>query len=699
MKISYNWLKDYVDVNNSARQVAEWLTMAGLEVTSLEEKDRDSVMDIEVTTNRPDWLSFIGVAREVSAITGKKLKLPTASMRGPAISSKGRKPSVEIKDKQLCPRYTARIIEGVKIAPSPKWLSDKLESIGVRPVNNVVDITNFCLFELGQPLHAFDLDKLNDGAIVVRKARKGEKMTAIDGTEIELDGAMLIIADSKVPVAIAGIMGGLATEVSDNTRTILLESAYFDPVSVRGTSRKTGLSSDSSYRFERRVDLEGILRASNRAAAMITKICGGQIGELKDVGTKIARAHPVKISVSKANQILSSDLSAVSVKKILTNLGLKVGPVSDILKVDPPSFRADLKREEDLIEEIARVHGYNAIPTTIPKIVGHPVRKCRERQIEETAKNILVSLGLDEIITYSLIAKKSVEKIYSKNDTVALKNPLSAQQEIMRPTLIPGALEAARFNINRKSEDIQIFELSKTYQSSLRADPQSSLRADNLRSKRAPSEAISFLETRKLCILCCGAAGDWRSKARADFLHLKGLIEALFERLGVCDYGFAPEKQDNVLYPETSASILVRGKEIGTAGAMRDEILADFDIKKEIFICELNFDEIISAANLTKYFKTPSKFLPVRRDISFILDEAVTIQSITDAIKGTNAELIKDVTIFDEYRGRQIPDGKKSLSFSVEYLSFDRQFTAQEIEQAHGRVKEALEKKFNASLR
>lgn len=679
MKISYNWLREYVDVKNSAIAVAQWLTMAGLEVTSLEEKPKDAVLEIEVTTNRPDWLSIIGVAREVSAITGKRLRLPKVPNILP-VATRDRQIKVEIDDKPLCPRYTARVVDGVRVEPSPQWLKEHLETIGVRPINNVVDVTNFCLFELGQPMHAFDYDKLIGQTIIVRRAKKGEELITIDNTKRVLDGDMLIIADEKRPIAIAGVMGGLETEVNEGTKTILLESAYFDPISVRKTQRRLGLSTDSSYRFERGVDFEGVLFASNRAARLVAQVCNGKIGVLKEAGAKVTKTNSIKLSIDKVNRILNLELTPILVKKILMSLDLGVIGAQEELRVAVPSFRNDLRREEDLVEDIARIYGYGKIPITIPKMVGHSERKTFQRKIEEMARDLLIQEGIDEVITYSLIDKKGLGNIHFQDDgkVISIANPLSSQQEIMRPSLIPGILDVARFNINRKLEDVRIFELSKVY-----------FRANDK----------GYQEELGLCILLSGTRKmGWRQKWDVDFFELKGVVENLFERLGIKNYRFGNVTAD-IFYPGRAAEILIDEVGVGSLGQIKNEILDNFDIKKEIFLCEIKFWELVNLVSIEKKAAPLAKFLPTKRDVSLIVEKNIYIKDLIETIRDKGGATLKDVEICDEYFGEQIPAGKRGLTFSIEYLSSDRQLTEEEIEKVHSRIRDALKNKFGAILR
>lgn len=679
MKISYNWLLEYVDVKNSAKQAAQWLTMAGLEVTSLEEKGKDAILEIEVTTNRPDWLSVIGVARELSTITGKRLRAPKVSS-ALFVAARDKQIALEIHDKLLCPRYTARIIDAVKMGPSTAWIKGHLEAIGVRPINNVVDITNFCLFELGQPLHAFDYDKLIGQKIIVRRAKKGERIVTIDKVQRELDSDMLVIADEKRPVAIAGVMGGLDTEVNEGTRAVLLESACFDPASVRKTQRRLGLSTDSSYRFERGVDPEGILFASNRAANLIAEHCDGKIGILKDAGQKAAKTNAIKLSVDHTNEILNLTLSPVLVKRTLESLGMKVSGAQEQLRVEIPSFRRDLKREQDLIEEVARIYGYEKIPMTIPRMVGHPQRKAFSRKIQELARDVLAGEGLDEVITYSMISRADLDTapLLKEGEAISISNPLSSEQEMMRPSLLCGVLGVARFNINRKIEDIGIFELSNVY------------------SRPAGNEGK---ERANICILMSGGVKrNWRQDISADFFEIKGVVETLLEGLGIEDPEFRAGGA-GIFYPERSAIISVKGKDLGVIGELKKELLGRFDIKKEAYFCEVEFEKLLEFVNVEKRFCAPPKFIPAKRDISLVVKKDIPANDLISAIREAGGELLKKIALSDEYFGQQIPTGKRGLTFSLEYLSRTAQLTEEEIETAHSRIKSALTDRFGANLR
>lgn len=675
MKVTYNWLKEYVDVKLPPEKLAHALTMAGSEVKSIDKAAGDYVFEIEVTPNRADCLSIIGIAREAAAITGKKLKIPKSAVKN--TQPKGRI-SVEIKDKKLCPRYSGRVIEGVGVTDSPKWMQERLKAMDLRPVNNIVDITNYCLFETGQPMHAFDLDKIKGGKIIIRRAEKGEKITTIDGIERELSVDTLIIADAKKPVAIAGVMGGLDTEVGPSTRNLLLESAYFDPVSVRRTSRKLGLRSESSYRFERGVGLEAVVAASDRAAVLINKLAGGAVKELVDKGEKRIKPKKVSCNVKKTGNLLGVNIPQAAVKSILKALGLQVTGSGNSLKVKIPSFRQDLNYEIDIVEEIARIYGYENIPTTIPEMVSQPRRKDFSRIVQEKVREVLISSGLAEVITYSLISKGVLKKFSSiGTDTIDIVNPLSAEQELMRPTLLVGMLQTVLWNLNRKVESLKIFELGNVYF----------------------KEKQEFGERLNLAIALTGKVTDtWKSKQQADFFYLKGAIETLLARLGIRRVEFASEKAPCMSLSE-SASIRIKGEDIGIAGRVDSDILDGFDIKQAVYAAELDVDKLLSLIKLEKHFEPVPKFPSIKRDISILLDRGVASKTIISAIKGLGISSIANVEVFDEYHGKQVPEDKKSLSFSILYQDKSRTLTDQEVEQAHSKVKEALTSQFSAQFR
>ncbi|MEK6728370.1 MAG: phenylalanine--tRNA ligase subunit beta [Candidatus Omnitrophota bacterium] len=685
MKLTYNWLKDFVEIKISPQALADKLTMAGLEVTSLEERGGDFVFEIEITSNRPDCLSVIGIAREVAAITGKKLR----EARGPQpkVQRKNKKVcglsnidyrpfSINIEDKADCPLYTAKIIKGVKIAPSPDWLRARLELIGKRCVNNIVDITNYILFAFGEPLHAFDLDKLSWERISIRRAKKEEKIVAIDGTEKSLDPGILVIADKNLPIAIAGIMGGKAVEVTLDTKNILLEAAVFNPLLTRRARRKLGMQTDSSYRFERGVDPETAISASWQAVKLIQELTGGKIALAKASGVTKTKSRSVDLSASSAAKLLGIEIAPARVKRILSDLGFKPKAKSkNKFSVIVPEYRQDVALEQDLIEEIARIYGYESIAKTLPLF-----KPCisEEKTIGQVSlvKNTLVGLGLNEAITYSLIDRNLLSG-FSMRDfgkPIEILNPKSQEQEILRPTAIPSLCARVAYNLNQKQEYINLFEISRAF----------------LNSSSVPAEELL------LSIALCGVKSYALSRGiireEAGLLNLKGITEALFENLGIKDFDFKGESG--------YVGIYVKKEKIGIMLQLEKSALEALDIKnKDVFVLEASLDRVFSASQLKKSFSLLPKYPGIYRDISFIIKESATIKEILRAMKEKGGLLLVEAKVGDYYKGKQIPAGFRGLTVSCLYRSDERTLTEPEINPLHAAVSNVLTGLFGAKIR
>lgn len=682
MKVSYNWLKEYINFSAKPKDLADKLTMAGLEVKGIDEKNGDFIYEMEVTSNRPDWLCLSGIAREIQALYGLKVKSIKADKLK---SAKLAKPSISVEDKKGCLRYVGILIDGVEVKASSKDLAQKIENSGTRQVNNIVDITNFCMIESGQPLHAFDYDKLEGGRIVVRRARNGEEITTIDGLKRRLDENILVIADATRPVAIAGIMGGKDTEVGFSTKRVLLESAYFDPALVRRAGRKLGISTEACYRFERKVDLGGCLAAAERAASLI---CGSakakSISKPADVGTKKAKDVSITLSISKTNRILGTTIPASKCASILKSLGLKVKTKGrDTLEVSAPSFRRDIKEEADLIEEISRIYGYDKIPETLSRIQlwGKGRQKSRDKVIEDAIRETLIGAGLSEVVTYALRGKDTyVQQALSIGDEQVLKvcNPLSSESEVLRSVLMCGMLDVVAHNLNRKVSDIKIFELGKSY----------FYKGDGIPSEKG---VVSIA-------LCGMKAKDWHRKEAVDVFDLKGTIEALFSRLGIEKYEFEI-KPLPLLSPSASAVIRISGKEAGAVGDVDRTLLDRYGIKSRVFISELDLDLIYSNARPEGKFSELPRYPSAVRDISLIVEDKVLNKDIVNLIKETCGELAADVSPFDLYRGEQVPRGCKSILYSVEYRAPDRTLTDGEVNFLDRKVREVLIQRLNAKIR
>jgi len=681
MKVTYNWLKDFVAIKITPELLAEKLTMAGLEVTSLDKKLGDFVFEIEITSNRPDWLSVVGIAREVAAITGQKLQsLPKiksqALGRNPADKACGLK--ICIEDKKDCPLYTAKIIKGVKVGPSPSWLRDRLELIGCRSVNNIVDITNYILFETGEPLHAFDLDKLSRGEIFIRRAKNNEKIVTIDGGEKTLNQNILVIADKEKPVAVAGVMGGKDTEVTEATTNILLEAAAFNQIAVRQARRSLGLQSESAYRFERGIDLEIVETASQRALKLIQELAGGSCVMAKSSGFPQKKHKSVMLEVCAAHKILGIDIPASKIKIILDSLGFKVKiKAKDRLSVEIPGHRLDINSEIDLIEEIARVFGYENIAKSLP-VAKAQINISQTQDKISLVKNILVGLGLNEVITYSLIDREASKSFAQSKDypLIEILNPLSKEQEVLRPSLASGLARCVAHNLNQKQDYINVFEIAKAFLGS------NDLPREELVLGLALSGAKSFL------------LEQGRIEDKAGPLHLKGMLEVLFQRLGIKDYSFSAS-QDPLVF-----SISLNQEKIGVLGKLNKDTLDKFGIKnRDVFMAELYLEKVFASAQLDKKFTPPPRYPGINRDISFILKDDISIKEILDTIKEKGGQLLRDVNIMDYYKGEQIPSGFRGLTISCFYCSDERTLTETEINPAHNLICGLLTERFGAKMR
>jgi phenylalanyl-tRNA synthetase beta chain len=689
MKVTYNWLKDFVDIKISARELAFKLTMAGLEVKAVEEKGGDFVFEIEITSNRPDWLSVAGIAREVSAITGEKLKKSQATGHPPIRQAgrpqqkkktAGEKFGIEIEDKKDCPLYTARIIRGVKVGASPRWLKDRLESVGSRSVNNVVDITNYVLFELGEPLHAFDLDKLSPGPIIVRRARESETLVSIDGETRKLDSGNLVIADALKPVAVAGVMGGKDTEVTGATKNILLEAAIFNPVMVRRSRQKLGMNSDASYRFERGVDPLSPETASLRAAGLIQELCGGDIAAEKSSGNIARRQLSINFPVGDIKRCLGVDIPASRIKNILQDLGMVVKPKdAKNLTVNVPSWRLDVKAGIDLVEEVARVYGYENIPSTLASVILKS-QKDRSPDYVGLVKDMLTGLGLNEVITYSLIDRKSLEGFGETKDAlIEISNPLSLEQEVMRPLLMASLAQRVAYNLRLQSPFIRIFEIAKTYK----------------------LEAGKVKERYCLGVALCGAESRWFGPKLGHvhdspgFLHLKGIIEILLERLGIepAKYRFTNNCE---------ARVLVKNEDAGVLKKLSGQVLGSLDIKhKEVFCAEIYLEEkIFPLISLQRKFNAAgvARYPGVTRDITLPVKNEVTFEQISAAIHEFKESLLVSAGFQDCYEGEKAPQGTKRMTVSLRYGSPERTLTEEEINPIHSRLVQALESKFQIKI-
>ena len=643
----------------------------------------DTVFELEVTPNRPDCLSLIGVAREIRAETGNPLKLPQVDFKEDETDVR-ETTSVTIEAPDLCPRYAARVIRGVKIGQSPAWLQQRLESVGIGVINNIVDITNFVLMEYGQPLHAFDYHKLTENRIVVRRATSGEKLTTLDEVERELTSAMLVIADAEKPVALAGVMGGYDSEITEATCDVLLESAYFNPSSIRATAKALGMSTEASYRFERGADPGIVLAALDRAVELITELAGGTICKgIVDVYPGEQPLTEIQLRPERVNFVLGTEIEAARMEEILERLGFGVETSGSIYRVTVPTFRSDITREIDLIEEIARVYGYDNIPTALPKgdiPVPSPDPKV---EVRRRIKQFLLAAGMMEAVNYSFSDPNSFDKIRFAADNplrnaLPLQNPLSPEMSVLRTTLLPGLLDNAQRNRNHQIDTIALFEIGSVFIFS---------------GEQQEPERVSGV--------LAGQVGDGVYSdpyRQPDFYDIKGLVEGVLEVCGISDYTL--QKTDTpTFHPGRNAAVLLGDRQIGIFGEAHPAVIENYDLPYKAYLLDLDMEALTDAAIFTKRFEPISVYPKVERDLAIVVDKETLSDMPTELIYKTGGELVESVRLFDVYEGEQVPEGKKSLAYAITYLSASETLTDKAVNALHDRIVKRLNQELGAELR
>ena len=650
---------------------------------------KDYQIEIGLTPNRPDCLSVVGVAREVAALSGAELKIPVpqlSEVASPIIESA----SVTIENEEGCPRYAARMIKNVKIGPSPDWMVHRLETVGMRSINNVVDVTNYVMLELGHPLHAFDFRYLHGGKIIVKSAGDGEKFTTLDDQTHTLCAEDLMICDGQQPVAMAGVMGGLDSEVKDDTETVLLEAAYFKPTMIRRSSKRHGLHTESSHRFERGADIDMIPIALDRAASLIAELSGGQIlSGMIDVYPHHLKPVSIEINIQKTKDLLAIPVDRETTQSLLESicLSVKSGASSDSLQVEVPSFRPDLEREVDLIEEVARLYGYDQIPVTMPVgTVDAKLPPLRQRT-KKVLQDGMVAAGFAEAINYSFVASDSVEKIgIPANDRrsvqVGILNPLSEDQSVMRTSLVPSLLETVSRNLNFRSSDLRLFELRPVFLVS--------------------SESGACIEQLSLTAVMSGQRepeGWSQSAATVDFYDLKGVVEELLATIGISDVIYDSEISQPYLHPGKSCRLLSGSQQLGFLGEVHPEILTRFNIDQPVYLCELDIEVILTLSGEFSQFKPLSRFPDMLRDSALLLDESVTAAQVMEIVNRGKNKFFESAIIFDLYTGKGIPAGKKSLAIRVRYRDLEKTLTEVEVNKSHDRLIRSLCHQLNAEIR
>jgi len=644
MKILLSWLSEYIQTDLSAEQIAEILSDLGFPCEGITHLGEDSVIDVEVSSNRGDCLSYVGLARELSVATGRQLNLPCVEL-DESIKNVTELASVEIAEPDLCSRYTARVIEAVKVGPSPEWIVRRLEASGLRSVNNIVDAANYAMLETGQPPHTFDYNKINGGKITVRKARRGEQIVSIDGSKCELSQDMLVIADSAGPVAVAGVMGGMHTEISQNTTNVLLEDAFFDPVTVRTASRRLALPSEAAFRFERTVDVEKIDQACARTAQLIVQLAGGKIAKgVIDVYPKKPAKRQVTLRYSRLNKLLGIDIPVQKVVETFSALGFSPSSRADSVVCSPPSWRSDICREVDLIEEAARVYGYNKIPTE-NKISIEVAPVDQRQKLTESVAGYLNGCGFYETVNVAFI-NESIAGLFTDNSSskyLTTKDASGKSGNLLRQNLIASLLGVLRTNLNAGNVSCRIFELADTF-----------LPASE--NGRLP------VERTKLSFVCL-----------ESFRYLRGVVEGLIKHINsAADIDF---EAFDIAWAEHGANIIVNSDCIGTAGVVNRKIRDKFDFENILPVAaELDFEKLASVRIDAVKVKPLPKYPPVDRDLSIIVDERIRWKDITDVVKQKAPSQLREVKFVEIYRGGTIAPGRKSnicSRINVLYKTFD----------------------------
>jgi phenylalanyl-tRNA synthetase beta chain len=718
MIISYNWLRDLTGTRLTAGELHERLTMIGLEVEAVHEAGGgDFVLEIAMLSNRPDLLSHLGVAREVCTMTGGELRWPNMEPQR-ADGATESFTSVEVQAVDLCPRFTARVVRGVQIAPSPAWLVERLQAVGQRSINNVADITNYVMLELGQPLHAFDLEKLNERRLVVRRARAGERLTTLDGVERELDAEMLVIADALRPVAIAGVMGGAETEISDATRDVLIESAHFAPASVRRTSRALNLQTEASDRFERGVDYDGQLRAQARTVALITELAGGTATtDAIDIYPQPATPAVVSLRFSRVRELTGLDVPPHDSIRILGALGIKPASENNSFNAEKtssenvapntteasaaavvesadfvsPSWRTDIRIEEDLVEDVGRHFGYDKVSDTLPASNVAGEYRAHEGG-RRAARRALNACGFDEALSYSFIdashdgqfelLPELVKRADDATKFVTLSNPIIEGASRMRATLLVGLLESVRHNFNHGTRDVRLFEMGRVFAASADAGGQPQ-------------------ETDACALIATGTAteeGHAGASRELDFYDLKGALEAATDAMHVASLEFTATNAKH-LREGQAAQILLAGRAVGTLGRLADDVAAAYKFKQPVYVAEVDFGALLAAGESSVRYTPLARYPSVMRDVSLIADRRVTFAEMRRTVEELKLEQVRRVMLVYVYEGESVAEGQRSVTLRLEYRADDRTLRDEEVDELHSRIVSALAEKFGAQLK
>ncbi len=670
MIVSWNWLKEYVPLDMSAEQLTDRLTLSGLNLEGTQQLEDDLAIDLEVTSNRPDCLGHIGVAREVSVLWESELQIPAAKPKESKTAANSLT-NVDIDCLDLCPRYTARVIRGVKVGPSPEWLAARLGTLGLAVVNNIVDISNYVMLECGQPLHAFDFQQLAEQRIVVREARAKEQFTAIDHRSYELEPGMCVIADAKRAVALGGVMGGADSEVSDDTTDLLIEAADFDPLSVRNTARRLNLHSPSSHRFERGVDPQGVDWASRRCCELILELAGGELAAgAVDVGGSSQERQPIVLRLSQLPRILGIDVPSSDVRKILVALGAEEMRADDAqVEVVPPSWRADLTREIDLVEEVGRIHGYDKIPEDV-SVPMAPSRQSRDDIVLARVREVLVAGGFDEAMTISAVEPQLIETFrpWTEAEPIRSATPVLRRADRLRQTILPSLLVARRHNETLSNATIELFEVARVY---------------------LPRPADLPDERRMLAVT-----------SGRDLLAVKSVLEGIIARVAPSQRLQVVSSQLPFFAAPRGCQLLLDDRPLGWLGELASQALDQFELRGSTTVAEIDLGVLVEAAQLVPEARQLSPYPPVERDLNVVFAESVRWTDVDEIVRDTSGDLLETLSFREVYRDQsRLGAGKKSLLFSLRLRSHTGTLTNEEADALRDRVVARLAKELGGALR
>lgn len=632
----------------------------------------DALIEFEITSNRPDCRSIIGIAREAAVTLGKELKYPEIK-----VQACDEEMSFEIDiQTDLCKRYCGRVVKDVKVGPSPYWMQRKLIEAGMRPISNIVDITNYVMLELGQPLHAFDLDDIKYNKMTVKMAEEGEKFTTLDGVERTLTSDMLVIGNQDKTLDLAGIMGGENSEIKDTTTSIFIEGAGFAKENIRATSKKLGLRTEASSRFEKGIDINLAEEAVNRACQLIEELgCGTVLNGMLDYYPQKEEVQKVTVNPVRINKLLGVNVPMDQFINILESLEFKCNLVSsEVLELEVPTFRLDITEDADILEEIARIYGYDNIPSASLEGNATAGVKTEKQKFIDNVKSNSIACGLNEILTYSFVSPRGVDKINlpaddEKRNFVKIMNPLGEETSVMRTTLIPNMLDVISTNISHKVEEVSAFECGNTF---------------------IPQEGLP-IETKKYCV---GMYGK-----EVDFFVLKGVIESVLNNVGLKGYEIEPETTNLTFHPGRCAKIVYNNIYIGTFGELHPDVIENYNLGQRVYVAEINIDTVFENLNLTKSYNPLPKYPSTSRDIALIVKDEVFVKQIEDIIKANGEDLVESYKLFDVYKGAQIEEGHKSIAYSITYRSKDKTLTDEDVAKVHEKILSELSEKLNANLR